>query len=107
MSFESLAKLASKSVNSILGQEIIYISEDETTTKTINAVVSDNTIEIDPMTGEAILTNKVSIDICLGEVAPEDGDSFQIKSELYKIVDQRKDSYGNVKILLEKAIYAE
>lgn len=106
MSFKNLAKNINSQLNRPLGDIVFYESVNGIS-KEIRGIVSTETIEVNSNTGEAFLTDRMTIQVDLNDISPEVNDQFTIDSVDYQALEIKKDSYGSAEIGLIGADYAE
>ena len=101
--FDKLEKMGVYQATKLLGSNIIYIDQDnQLDEKPIRAIVNAITMEINPNTGEAILSDNISMDVDLGLANFKEGDIIVHKEKRYRIIEMMKDTFHSAKIKLQR-----
>lgn len=105
--FEDLAKTTIDETILHLGSSVTF--KDKTTNIEYDtlAIINKETIEIDPTSGEAVLTNNITLDVSASDISPEEGDQFIVESKNYTVREVREGNFGAIKVLIGLTEYVE
>jgi hypothetical protein len=107
MNFGRLTKVVLALTSGHLGDDVVFISAIDPVEVHMKAIVKNETIEVDPNTGESILSDMVNIEFNSEDANATEGDIFIIEGARFVITYTKKDSFGSLKAILEKEEYAE
>lgn len=99
MSFSKATEALLKAVSKVFGTSVTYTHVGDSSTSEIKAVFDYNFVEVNGVT-----TRRPTLRVRLADLAhaPTEGDTAEIGSDSFTIMDSQPDSFGESILILEK-----